>query len=308
MARAGAEVEAWAGMSARERADATHGVLDRGPEFTSEMGADVLVAAVAERSHALDRIRAGMEATGTGIVRLRGLRLPVPVFNWDGLALKQSLHNRHLVGLMVWNTFINVTHLTLHDRVVLIAGYGLVGQGLADYARRLGARVLVADLDPVRRHLARHQGCEVIPLLEGLPQADVVITATGRDGVLGGQEVARLPDGCILANAGHSNLEIDIPALRRFPSREARRAIEEFDLGGRRRVYLLAGGAMLNLAAGPGDPYDAFDLTSALMLAGIEWMVRRHADFSPGVHAMPAEVEQRIATLADRADRGAQHT
>ncbi len=137
-------------------------------------------------------------------------------------------------------------------------------------------------------------------LTEGLQICDILITATGRERVIGEEEFSQLPQGCVLANAGHSNLEIDIPALRRHPTRRLVPALEEVDLGDR-QVYLLAGGAMLNLAAGPGDPYDAFDLTAALMLAGIEFMVHHCDDFPPGIHLLPEEVEHRIATLATRA-------
>lgn len=146
-------------------------------------------------------------------------------------------------------------------------GYGLVGQGIAEYARLLGDHVMVCDLDPVRLALARQQGGEPVSMREGLARAAVVVTATGRDRVLGADDLRHRADGCILANAGHSSLEIDIPALRRFPTREVRPAIEEVAVEGK-TVFLLAQGAMLNLAAGPGDRVDAFDLTSALMLAG----------------------------------------
>ncbi len=297
MAARGAEVYAWAGMTEAERQESFGWALSHECEFISEMGGELLEATVREGSTSRQTLRGGMEATGTGILRLQALRLPVPVFNWDGLTLKQGLHNRHLVGLMVWHTFINVTALTLYARSVLVIGYGLVGQGIAEYARLLGARVMVCDIDPVRLVLARQQGAEPVSMREGLVRAAVVVTATGRDRVLGADDFPRLADGCILANAGHSSLEIDIPALRRHPTCEVRPAIEEVAIEGK-MVYLLAKGAMLNLAAGFGDPLDAFDLTSALMLAGIEFMVQHHAAFPAGIHLLPSEVEHRIAVLA----------
>ncbi len=297
MAARGAAVYAWAGMTEDERRDALRWAVGQECEFISEMGGEALEAAVQEGSASRRTLRAGMEATGTGILRLQQLQLPVPVFNWDALTLKQGLHNRYLVGLMVWNTFLNVTALTLYARLVLVIGYGLVGQGIAEYARLLGARVMVCDRDPVRQLQARQQGCEPVTLAAGLPRAAVVVTATGRERVLGPDDFPHLPDGCILANAGHSNLEIDVPALRRYPAREIRPAIEEIALP-EQTVYLLAAGAMLNLAAGSGDPLDAFDLTSALMLAGIEFMVHHHAAFPAGIHLLPSEVERRVAALA----------
>ena len=132
---------------------------------------------------------------------------------------------------------------------------------------------------------------------EGLARAAVVVTARGRDRVLGADDFLYLADGRILVNAGHSSLEIDVPALRGYPAREVRPAIEEIAIEGK-TVYLLARGAMLNLAAGSGDPLDAFDLTSALMLAGIEFMVQHHAAFPAGIHLLPSDVEHRIAVLA----------
>jgi len=297
--RAGAEVYAWAGMSEEERRRAMTWALAEGCEFVSEMGGELTALLLEQLPERVPQLRASMEATGTGIARLRRLEPPLPVFDWDGAGIKRGLHNRYLVGLMVWHTFIAVTQLALYDRRVAVAGYGLVGQGIAEYARLLGGRVSVSDPNPVRQLEARHQGCEVLPLPDALRAAEVVVTATGRDGVIGPELFPLLRDGCLLANAGHSNAEIDVPALRAFPHARVRPAIEEIALPGR-RVYLLAGGAMLNLAAGMGDPYDAFDLTAALMLSGIGFMVRRHREFGPGIHPLPAEVEQEVAAMAAR--------
>ncbi len=299
MVELGAEVYAWAGMSETDRTAALTWARERECEFICEMGGELIAASVTAAVRGTTPLRAAMEATGTGISRLQPLRIPFPVFNWDDLEIKQGLHNRYLVGLMVWNTYLNVTHLTLYGRRVLIIGYGLVGQGLAHYAQALGAQVLVCELNPVRQLTAIHAGCAVVALAEGLRISDVVITATGHDHVLGPQEFRLLRDGCMLGNAGHSNLEIDVPALRHHRMRPMGPALEEVDLGDR-RIYLLAGGAMLNLAAGPGDPYDAFDLTSAVMLAGIEFMVRHHQDYPPGIHLLPPDLEQRIAALASQ--------
>ena len=297
MSEAGAEVYAWAGMTEAERGTAMAWAAGAGCEFISEIGGDFTSVVVEQHPHRIPPLCASMEATGTGIARLARLSLPIPVFNWDAVTIKQGLHNRYLVGLMVWHTFMSVTQLTLFNRRVAVVGYGLVGQGIAEHARTLGARVIVSDLNPVRQLHARHLGVDVVALPEALRRAEVVVTATGRDGVIGPRELDLLRGGCILANAGHSNGEIDVAALRAFPHTSLRRALEEFTVRGR-RLYLLAGGAMLNLAAGFGDPYDAFDLTTALMLSGIAFMVRRHEEFPPGIHVLPAEVEQEVAALA----------
>lgn len=298
----GAEVYAWKGMPEVERVKAMDRVIDEGFDFISEMGADLTVHLLQNRPEAASRVKAGMEATGTGILRLRELSLPFPVFNWDDVPLKEGFHNRYLVGLTVWNTFLNVTHLSLFGRRVLVVGFGPVGQGIASYARVLGARVSVCDLDPVRQLEAIHAGFDVVDLVEGLPRADVVVTATGRDGAIGERHFDLLPDGCILLNAGHSNREIAADALLRYPAEEVRPFIEAIRLNGR-TVYLLARGAMFNLAAGPGDYFDAFDLTSSLMLAGILFLVERGPTFPPGIHLLPSEVERKIASLAAQQHR-----
>ncbi len=294
LARGGAEVRAAHGMSEEGRLQAMDWAIDQRPDFLSEMGGEATVRVIQTRPDVAAAVRAGMEATGTGIRRLGNVTLPFPVFNWDELPLKQGLHNRYLVGLMVWNTFLNVTGLTLHGRRVLVLGFGPVGRGIAEHAQRLGAVVAVADPDPRRQVEARHQGCLVQPLADALPVADVIVTATGNDRVLGSTHFPLLRPGALLLNAGHSNLEIDIPALRRFPTVPLLPHVEAVDLDGGRRIYLLAGGAMFNLSAGPGDPYDAFDLTTAIMVEGIRFMVHRYPDFPPGVHLFPAEVEHAV--------------
>lgn len=302
MAGLGAEVYAWAGMEEPDHQRAIDWAVERNCEFICEMGGDLTTATLTGTRSRKVALRAAMEATGTGIARLQGVELPIPVFNWDDLDIKQGLHNRYLVGLMVWITYFNATQLTLYGRRVLVVGYGLVGQGIAQYARLLGGQVRVCEINPVRQLTAIYNGCPVVALADGLADCDIVITATGRDHVIGVGEFPYLRDRTVLANAGHSNLEIDVPALRRYRTMSLGPAIEEIDIDGR-HVYLLAGGAMLNLAAGPGDPYDAFDLTSGLMLAGIEFMVRHYADYPPGIHLLPKELEHRIASLGIRSHR-----
>lgn len=151
-----------------------------------------------------------LEATRSGLHRLEGVAVPFPVFNWNDAALKDRLHNRHHVGLEVWPAFSDMTGLAIHGRPVLVVGFGPVGQGVALRARALGALVSVAEVDPVRALEALHHGCRVIPLAEGLAAAAVVVTVTGRDGMLGPGELRRMRDGAILCNVGHSNREIDV--------------------------------------------------------------------------------------------------
>lgn len=292
----GARVRARANMPDAEWEESLGWALDGRPHYLCEMGAE-LSARAAHDPEVARCVRAAMEATGTGVQRLREVLLPFPVLDWNALPLKEGLHNRHLVGLVTWTTFLEVARVTLYGKRVLVVGYGPVGQGVAEYARLLGALPVVAELSPDRRLLARHAGCQVRPLEEALPEADVVVTATGRDGALREEHFRVLRDGVFLLNVGHSNRELDTAALRRYPTRRLRPHLEEVQLAGK-RVYLLAGGAMFNLAAGSGDPYDAFDLTSALLLAGLGHLLDHGHRYPPGLHPMPREVELEVARLA----------
>ena len=264
--------------------------ISAGPTLLSEMGAD----ATAATGGRLGSVRGGLEATGTGIKRLAGLDLAYPVFNWDEVPIKQGLHNRHLVGLLAANTFLNVTGLSLYGKTVLVVGYGPVGRGAADAARAFGAVVEICDLDPAARLAAAHLGFATTHLEEGLSRADVVFTATGRDGAIPFDALARCKSGAFLANLGHTNEELPATELRKSVVAAPRPYVERCEVGGR-TLYLLAAGAMFNLAAGPGDPYDTFDLVTALMLEATGFLATEGVSYPPGVHLLPEEVQDRAA-------------
>ncbi len=278
----GARAHAWKGMPAAEHRRAAELALAWGPTHTCEMGADLTAAA-----HAIGTttIRAALEATGSGINRLARLELRYPVFNWDDLPIKEGLHNRYMVGLTTWQTFFERTRLSLHEKHVTVVGYGLVGKGVAHAARAFGATVSVVDRDPERRLEARYAGWPTGKLDELAPVSDVVVTATGAIGAVGAETIARLKSGCFLLNVGHSGDEIDVAALpeRRkvLPFVEACR-VED------REVYLLAGGATANLVAGHGDSLNAFDVTSATMVAGIGYITGEGEARPAGVHRLPS--------------------
>lgn len=264
--------------------------IDTAPTLLSEMGADATAATGGQ----LRSVRGGLEATGTGIDRLRRMDLAYPIFDWDGVPIKQGLHNRHLVGLMAANTFLNVTGLSLYGKTALVVGYGPVGRGVADAARSFGAAVEVCDPDPAARLAAAHLGYPTSSLEAGLARADAVFTATGRDGAVPLEALAACKDGVFLANVGHTSDELPVAELRERVMETPRPHVERCDLGGK-AVYLLAGGAMFNLAAGPGDPYDTFDLVTALMLEATAFLATEGTAYPPGVHPLPKEVQDRAA-------------
>ena len=283
----GAQAQAWRDMPAEAYAAALEEALAWEPTHLCEMGVEL--TAVIHQQNTPTGVKAGLEATGSGINRLAGLTPRYPIFNWDDLPVKEGLHNRHMVGLTAWHTFMQVTHLSLHGQRVLVVGYGLVGQGAATSARAFGGSVLVAERDPVRALQAQYDGWEVRPLTEAIPAADVIVTATGARCVIGADHWPLLRDGVFLLNVGHTADEIDVADLRAYPHGEVLPFVEAVEVDGR-TVYLLAGGSMFNLTAGWGDSLNAFDVTLAVMTAGIGHIVGAGAQAAPGVHVLPRAV------------------
>jgi adenosylhomocysteinase len=295
----GAKAHAWRGMPAAERARALRSAAEFAPTHLCEMGADLTAFFLApDGAGAGGGVRGGLEATGSGLRRLSGLPAPTyPIFNWDTVPIKQGLHNRHMVGLTACQAFFERTRLTFHNRRVLVVGFGPVGRSVCDAARAYGGRVLVAEIDPAHALQARFSGEEVVPLDEALPRCDVVITATGARGVLGPAQFPRLAPGAFLVNVGHVDEEIDVPALLAHPHEEVMPQVERVKVG-ERVVYLFARGSMANLVAGHGDSLNAFDITAAIMVAGLGFLVRVADHFAPGVHVLPPEAWLDVARAA----------
>lgn len=292
MASLGAEVRARAGMSAAELDESLDWLVSEPADALCDMGGDLIVATV-EAGH---RPVAALEATTTGLHRLAGQEVPFPVLDWNGIALKEMIHNRHHVGVETWPAFSAITGLALFGREVVVVGFGPVGQGVAARARDLGAAVTVVDLDPVRLVQAQHDGHRVAELDAVLPRAGVVVTATGFDGVLAEKQLSELADGAILLNVGHSDREIDVDWLDSHPSTTIRRHLERYELDGR-RVYLLNRGSLVNLAPGLGiNAPQLFDPFAAIMLLGLEAILSgQTADLPSGLQRYPHTLEARVA-------------
>jgi adenosylhomocysteinase len=288
----GVEIRGHAGMSAVEHADALAWLASEPADALCDMGGE-LIATTAAAGH---RPAGALEATTTGLHRLAGLDIPFPVLDWNGIALKELIHNRHHVGAETWPAFAAITGLSLYGREIVVVGFGPVGQGVALRARDLGASVTVVDLDPVRLIQAQHHGCRVADFDDAVRRASVIVTATGFDGVVGAAQIERLPDGAILMNVGHSHREIDVDWLNQHPHTALRRHLERYEVNGR-RVHLLNRGSLVNLAAGLGTGApQLFDPFAAIMLLGLHAILRGGiADLPAGVQRYPAELETRVA-------------
>ena len=295
LSEGGITVYGWRGMT---RAD-----YDQNMQLVRAFDADYLCDMGGELSVAyLDRappVKGALEATTSGLNVLLDHEIPFPVFDWNSIPLKNGLENRFHVGNEIWPVFSEVTWMSLFRRSVLVVGYGPVGKGIAERARDLGAIVYVMDLDAVRLIAAQHHGCIPVSLEEGLARCQIVVTATGVEGVLGEEHLRQARPGTIFFNAGHSNREIDIDWLYLQPHQRMRAHVERFDLNGK-HIFLLAKGSLLNLAAGTGaSGADLFDLYTAVMLRGISWLFDGGAELAPsGVQPYPSDLEQEIARLS----------
>ena len=292
LASMGVEIRGHAGMSAAEQADALAWLANEPADALCDMGGD-LIATTAAAGHGP---AGALEATTTGLHRLAGLEIPFPVLDWNGIALKELIHNRHHVGAETWPAFTAITGLSLYGREIVVVGFGPVGQGVALRARDLGANVTVVDLDPVRLIQAQHHGCRVADFDDAVRRASVIVTATGFDGVVGAAQIERLPDGAILMNVGHSHREIDVDWLNQHPHTGLRRHLERYEVNGR-CVHLLNRGSLVNLAAGLGTGApQLFDPFAAIMLLGLDAILKgRTADLPAGVQRYPAQLETRVA-------------
>lgn len=269
-------------------------------EAICDMGGELIEAA----TRAGTPVAGALEATTTGIHRIRPLQLRFPVFDWNGIVLKDAIHNRFHVGEETWPAFGNITGLSLFGRSILVVGFGPVGRGVAERARDLGALVTVAERDPVRQLEALHFGCRVAPLAEALGDAEVIVTATGRDGVLSRAELGLCRDGAVVFNVGHSNREVDVDWLETHEHRVMKDHITRYTLAGR-SLFLLNRGSLINIAFTPGlATADSFDPFSSVMIRGLLWLLTGGASGTPpGLHSYPPALEAEVATavLAARA-------
>ena len=298
----GAEVHAVRGDDAEAWAARVAAVVARGPRITLDDGADLLTALHLARPDLLDGLLGGTEETTTGLVRLRALeaegKLACPVIAVNEAFTERAINDRFGTGQSALDGIIRTTNLLLAGRTLVVLGYGWAGKGIALRGDGLGASVIVCEVDPLRALEARMDGFEVLPALEAAARGDVFVTVTGGRDVLRGEHFERMKDGAVLANAGHFDVEIDIVGLRDQADgvREVRPLVEQFTLG-ERRLNLLAGGRVVNLAAAEGHPAAVMDISFALQALAVEDLARRGAELPPGVHPVPDGIDREVAAL-----------
>jgi adenosylhomocysteinase len=281
-----------------------HRALDCGPDLVIDDGGDLVNTLHAERAEVLPGVRGGCESTATGAARLRRMAadgaLGFPMFAAHQSVTRRMYDNKYGTAQSVIDAIMRATNTLLAGKTVVVAGYGACGSGIAERARGLGARVIVTEVNPVRALDAIMQGFSVLPMTEAVGIGEVFITATGSRDVIGGDEVAALRDGAILANAGHFDVEVDVRVLAGMAV-EVRRGIrphaDEYVLADGRRLILLAEGRVVNLVAAEGNPAAVMDLSFAVQALALEWLATGQAVLAPGVHDIPAAIDARVAEL-----------
>ncbi len=277
--------------------------VDHKPHITMDDGADVIGVLHAHRREQLGEIIAGTEETTTGVIRLRALErdgaLGFPIIAVNEAKTKHLFDNRYGTGQSTIDGIVRATNLLLAGRRFVIAGYGWVGKGVALRARGMGAHVIVTEVNPVNALEAVMDGFEVLPMARAAEVGEMFCTATGDKSVITREHMERMRDGAVLANTGHFNVEIDIPALRAMATetRRAREFVEEFTLPDGRRLYLLADGRLVNLSAAEGHPAAVMDMSFANQALAVEYAIAHGGELERRVYPVPDEIDGEIARL-----------
>jgi adenosylhomocysteinase len=277
--------------------------VDHKPHITMDDGADVISVLHSHRREQLGDVLAGTEETTTGVIRLKALerdgKLGFPVVAVNEARTKHLFDNRHGTGQSTLDGIIRATNVLLAGKRFVVAGYGWVGRGVASRARGMGSHVIVTEVDPMHALEAVMDGFEVLPMAKAAEIGDIFCTATGDKHVISKAHFERMKDGSILANTGHFNVEIELPALRALATetREAREFVEEFTLADGRRLYLIAEGRLVNLAAAEGHPALVMDMSFANQALSAEYVVQNAASLERKVYVVPKEIDDEIARL-----------
>jgi adenosylhomocysteinase len=277
--------------------------LDHQPQITMDDGADLVTTVQAKRQELIPLILGGTEETTTGVTRLRSMAkagvLKYPIISVNDADTKHLFDNRYGTGQSTLDGIIRATNLLLAGLHVVVSGYGWCGRGVATRARGLGAHVIVTEVNPTRALEAVMDGFRVLPMHEAARIGDIFITVSGNKSVISGEHFKVMKDGAVVANSGHFNVEIDIPALEKMAisKRQTRDFVEEYTLSEARKIYLLGEGRLINLAAAEGHPAAVMDMSFSNQALSVEYMVKNAKKLEPKVYPVPAEIDQTVARL-----------
>jgi len=278
--------------------------IDHQPVITFDDGADLVNELHTRRKKEAHRIIASMEETTTGVIRLRALanagRLKFPVIAVNDAATKHLFDNRYGTGQSTVDGIMRATGHLLAGKKVVVAGYGWCGRGFAMRARGMGAIVTVTEVDAIRALEAAMDGFEVMPMAQAARMGEMFVTLTGNKNVIRAEHFRVMKDRAVVANSGHFNVEIDIPALRKLSKKVTRRIrnhVDEYVLKNNKRIYLLAEGRLINLAAAEGHPASVMDMSFSTQALEAEYVVKNQGKLAVAVHDVPVEIERQVSRL-----------
>ncbi|WP_407423975.1 adenosylhomocysteinase [Methanobrevibacter sp.] len=299
----GLNVYGWREQDDEEYYQTINMVLDHKPDIIIDDGADMIMVLHNERTELLSHIKGACEETTTGVHRLQAMHadgaLKFPVIAVNDAYTKYLFDNRYGTGQSSFDAIMGTTNMVIAGKTVTVCGYGWCGRGLALRAAGLGADVIVTEVDPIRALEARMDGYRVMTIREAVKQSDLIITVTGNADIISGDDFKYMKDGCMLANSGHFNVEINRPDLEAISTgvKEVRESIEEFTTNDGRKIYLLADGRLVNLSAarGQGHPAEIMDMSFAVQALSAKHILEN--DLPVGVTKAPDEIDYTVASM-----------
>jgi adenosylhomocysteinase len=281
--------------------------LEFAPDIIIDDGSDVVATLIKERPELAKKIVGSTEETTTGIVRLQAM-LAAGVLTFPSIAVnnaqtKHFFDNRYGTGQSTLDGIIRATNILLAGRTLVVVGYGWCGKGVALRARGMGSNVVVTEVDPIKAVEAVMDGFRVMPIAAAAKIGDIFVTVTGNRHVIDRDHFASMKDGALVCNSGHFDLELNLVALRELSGEptQVRPFVEEYKLSDGRRIMVLGEGRLINLAAAEGHPASVMDMSFANQALSVEYLVKNKGKLEPGVHLLPPEVDQEIASLKLRA-------
>lgn len=277
--------------------------LDHQPQITLDDGADLVSELHKSRRELLSQMIGGTEETTTGVIRLRAMAqdkaLKFPVIAVNDANTKHLFDNRYGTGQSTLDGIIRATNILLASKVFTVVGYGWCGRGIAMRAKGHGAQVVITEVDPLRALEAAMDGFQVMPILEAAKISDFMVTATGDKHVVDELHMQSMKDGCVLANSGHFNVEINIPALEKLSTRKHRRReyVDEYHMKDGRVIRLLAEGRLVNLSAAEGHPATVMDMSFANQAMAVAYLKQQGGSLENSVHSVPTTIDRQVAQM-----------
>ena len=303
LAKNGVKVYAIRGESREEYYEFMHRALDIEPNIIIDDGADMVSTVLRERQELIENLWGASEETTTGVIRLRAMEkdgvLRFPIIAVNDSYTKYLFDNRYGTGQSTWDGIIRSTNLLIAGKNVVVVGYGWCGRGIAMRAKGLGATVIVVETDPIRALEARMDGFLVMSMNKAAKVGDIFVTSTGNINCIRREHFEVMKDGVIMANAGHFDVEISKPDLKSLAVEinNPRPHITEYKLKDGRRLYLLAEGRLVNLAAADGHPAEIMDMSFALQAKAAEYIKNNHEKLEPKVYVLPREIDEMVAKI-----------